>query len=36
MAKDEKKIDKLTEKELVEYVNSAYKQGKKLKFHKIY
>lgn len=28
MAKEEKKIDKLTEKELIDYVNSAYTQGK--------
>lgn len=30
MAKEEKKIDKMQEKELLEYVNNAYKQGKKL------
>ena len=30
MAKEEKKIDKLTEQELVNYVNKAYKEGKKL------
>lgn len=30
MAKEEKKIDKMQEKELVAYVNNAYKEGKKL------
>lgn len=30
MAKEEKKIDKLTEQELVNYVNKGYQDGKKL------
>lgn len=30
MAKEEKKIDKLTEQELVNYVNKGYEDGKKL------
>lgn len=30
MSKEKKKIDRLTEQELVNYVNRAYKEGKKL------
>ena len=30
MAKEEKKVDKMQEKELIEYVNRGYKEGKKL------
>lgn len=30
MAKEEKKIDKMQEKELVDYVNKCYQKGKKL------
>lgn len=30
MAKEEKRVDKMQEKELIEYVNRGYKEGKKL------